>query len=79
VRSFIAHREDREAQIIAFLRTRAKRIADFVSEMYAGYDQRLWYPAANSVHAPMLHLVETGRSRVVDGDEPKLTATYELV
>ncbi len=78
VRLFIEHREDREAQIIEFLRTGAKQIADFVPEMYAGYDKRLWYPAANSVHAHMLHLVETGRARVVDGGEPKLTAIYEL-
>lgn len=78
VRSFIEHREDREAQIIAYLRTGAKQIADFVPEMYAGYDKRLWYPAANSVHAHLLHLVETGRAHVVAEDEPKLTATYEL-
>jgi glyoxylase-like metal-dependent hydrolase (beta-lactamase superfamily II) len=79
VQSFIAHREEREEQILAYLRSGAQQIADFVPEMYAKYDKRLWYPAANSVHAHMLHLVETGRARVVDGDEPKLTATYELV
>lgn len=79
VQSFIAHREDREAQIIDYLKTGPKQIADFVPEMYAGYDKRLWYPAANSAHAHMLHLVETGRVVVVDGDEPKLTATYEMV
>ncbi|MGQ4808444.1 Hydroxyacylglutathione hydrolase [Candidatus Entotheonellaceae bacterium PAL068K] len=78
VRSFIEHREGREAQIIAYLRTGAKQIADFVPEMYVGYDKRLWYPAAHSVHAHMLHLVETGRVNVVRGGEPKLTATYEL-
>jgi glyoxylase-like metal-dependent hydrolase (beta-lactamase superfamily II) len=76
VQSFIAHREDREAQILAYLRRGPQRIADFVPDMYAGYDKRLWYPAANSVHAHMLHLVETGRAIVVDGGEPKLTATY---
>ncbi len=75
---FIEHREDREAQITEYLRPGAKQIADFVPEMYAKYDKRLWYPAANSVHAHMLHLVETGRVKVADGEEPKLTATYEL-
>jgi glyoxylase-like metal-dependent hydrolase (beta-lactamase superfamily II) len=78
VQSFIQHREDREAQILAYLRSRAQRIADFVPEMYAGYDKRLWYPAAHSVYAHMLHLVETGRARVVDGEEPHLTSTYAL-
>jgi glyoxylase-like metal-dependent hydrolase (beta-lactamase superfamily II) len=78
VQSFIAHREDREAQIVAYLHNGARQIADFVPEMYANYDKRLWYPAANSVHAHLIHLVETGRVNVVDGDAPRLTATYEL-
>ena len=68
-----------EAQILAYLRRGPKQIADFVPDMYAGYDKkRLWYPAANSVHAHMLHLVETDRAIVVDGGEPKLTETYAL-
>jgi len=78
VQSFIEHREDREVQILFYLQGGAKQIADFVPEMYAGYDKRLWYPAANSVLAHMLHLVETNRVRVADGDTPKLTAMYEL-
>lgn len=79
VRAFIAHREEREQQIVAHLRGGARRIADIVPDLYAGYDKRLWYPAANSVHAHLLHLVDTGRARVVDGDEPRLTSIYELV
>lgn len=79
VQSFIEHREDRETQIVSYLQAGPKQIADFVPEMYAGYDKRLWYPAAGSVLAHMIHLVETERVRVADGDEPKLTATYELV
>lgn len=78
VQSFIQHREEREAQILMYLRTGPQQIADFVPAMYAGYDKRLWYPAANSVHAHMLHLVETGRARVLDGDIPQLTSTYAL-
>ncbi len=78
VRSFIAHRNDREQQIIEHLRPGPCRIADFVPKMYEAYDKRLWYPAASSVYAHMLHLVESGRARVIDGDEPKLTSVYEL-
>jgi glyoxylase-like metal-dependent hydrolase (beta-lactamase superfamily II) len=78
VQSFIEHREDREVQILSYLQGGATQIADFVPEMYARYDKRLWYPAANSVLAHMLHLVETNRVRVVDSDTPKLTAIYEL-
>ena len=78
VRTFIAHRENRERQILDCLRRGPRRIADMVPDMYAGYDKRLWYPAANSVYAHMLHLVDTARSRVVDGGEPRLTSTYGL-
>lgn len=78
VRSFLQHCEEREAQILAYLRTGPQQIADFVPAMYAGYDKRLWYPAASSVHAHMVHLVETGRARIIDGATPTLTATYTL-
>ena len=33
---------------------------------------------ANSVHAHMLHLVETDEVTMTDMDDPKLTATYRL-
>ena len=79
MRSFIAHRSDRERQIIGYLRQGPCRIADFVPKMYEAYDKRLWYPAASSVYAHMLHLTESGRARVLDdGGEPKLTSVYEL-
>lgn len=79
VRSFISHRTEREEQILGYLAAGPRQIADFVPLMYEGYDKRLWYPAAGSVHAHMLHMYETGRIRVADAHgEPKLTATYAL-
>ena len=78
VQSFIDHREDREAQILAHLQDGPKRIADIVPVMYEGYDKRLWYPAAGSVYAHMLHLVESGRI-AADTDEPKLRSLYSLL
>jgi glyoxylase-like metal-dependent hydrolase (beta-lactamase superfamily II) len=78
VKSFIEHREDREAQILSFLGDGPKKIADIVPTMYAGYDKRLWYPAAASVYAHVLGMVETNRVAVADGGEPKLNATYHL-
>ena len=78
VRAFIAHREERERQILSSLREGPRRISDLVPGMYTGYDKRLWYPAANSVYAHLLHLVDTARSRVIDGEEPRLTSTYGL-
>ncbi|MCP5026313.1 MAG: MBL fold metallo-hydrolase [Actinomycetia bacterium] len=78
VSSFIEHREDREQQIVGYLEKGPSKIADFIPEMYAAYDKRLWYPAAGSVHAHLLHMIETGRVVVTDGHDPKLTATYGL-
>ena len=80
VQSFISHREEREDQILGYLKDGPQKIADFVPEMYEKYDKRLWYPAAGSVHAHLLHMVETGRAEVIDDHgEPKLTATYQLL
>jgi glyoxylase-like metal-dependent hydrolase (beta-lactamase superfamily II) len=79
VRSFIAHREDREAQILGFLRERPQHIADMVPTLYAAYDKRLWYPAAASVYAHVLGMVQDGRVAVDGGGEPKLTSIYRLV
>ena len=80
VQSFISHREEREDQILEYLKHGPRKIADFVPEMYEKYDKRLWYPAAGSVHAHLLHMVETGRAEVTDDHgEPKLTATYQLL
>ena len=79
VESFISHREEREEQIVDYLKAGPSRIADFVPRMYEGYDKRLWYPAAGSVHAHLLHLVETGRVKVADEEGlAKLTAIYDL-
>lgn len=76
VRSFLAHREEREAQILAFFGEKPARIADLVPTMYAAYDKRLWYPAAASVYAHVLGMVGDGRLRVDGGSDPKLTSTY---
>lgn len=76
VKSFIEHREDREAQILAELAKGPREIADIVPVMYAEYDKRLWYPAAASVYAHVLGMVEDGRVKVDGGGEPKLRSTY---
>ena len=73
-------REEREEKILSYLQNGPKQIADFVPDMYEKYDKIFCYPAAGSVHAHLLHMVETGRARVVDEpSDPKLTATYELL
>ena len=61
VRAFIAHRREREAQIMRCLEGGLVRIADMVPRMYADTPQGLHPAAARSVFAAMAYLVEQGR------------------
>jgi glyoxylase-like metal-dependent hydrolase (beta-lactamase superfamily II) len=83
VRSFIAHRRAREAQIVSALDDGPKTIKDIVPGMYADVDKRLWRAAANSVYSHLLALHREGRVEVIGvdggpGGEPSLTATWRL-
>jgi glyoxylase-like metal-dependent hydrolase (beta-lactamase superfamily II) len=66
--AYLAHRMDRERQILEQLANGRDRIADMVPQMYAAVDPRLHPAAAQSVLAHMLHLVKTGR--VASDDSP---------
>lgn len=61
VRSFIAHREEREAQILACLHRGQTTIPEMVKTMYAEVPEFLHPAAARSVLAHLIHMVETGR------------------
>jgi glyoxylase-like metal-dependent hydrolase (beta-lactamase superfamily II) len=61
VAKFIAHREERERQILACLGNGVARIRDMVPRIYGGTIAPLLYPAAaRSVFAHMIDLVERG-------------------
>ena len=60
VRAFIAHRRERERQILDALAAGPQRIADLVPGLYAGVHRGLHAAAARSVFAAMLLLVERG-------------------
>jgi glyoxylase-like metal-dependent hydrolase (beta-lactamase superfamily II) len=77
VRSFIAHRHERERQIIDCLERGVDRIADMVPIMYAGLPPFLHGAAARSVFAHVLHMLERGLLRCED-EQPALTARYRL-
>ncbi|HAK63094.1 MAG TPA: MBL fold metallo-hydrolase [Alphaproteobacteria bacterium] len=62
VRAYIAHRHEREAQIMACLKEGVGRIADMVPVMYRDVDAKLWPAAGRSVLAHLLHMVDTGRA-----------------
>ncbi|HUD52816.1 MBL fold metallo-hydrolase [Parvibaculum sp.] len=61
VRAFIAHREDRERQILEQLEAGHRHIVDMVPIIYAAVDKRLHGAAGRSVLAHMTRLVEQGR------------------
>jgi glyoxylase-like metal-dependent hydrolase (beta-lactamase superfamily II) len=76
VDAYIAHRLDREAQIVAQLQAGQTKIKEFVPIMYANVDARLWPAACHSVMAHMARLVKNGSVRAGDGSG--LDASYHL-
>lgn len=74
--AYIGHRRDREAQILACLKTGHTRIKQMVPVMYADIDKRLHPAACHSVLAHMIHMVEDGR--VACAGEPRLDSEYVL-
>lgn len=76
VKAFIAHREEREQQIIEQIKAGRTHIKDMVPVIYAAVDKRLYPAAARSVFAHALGMVEDGRL-VTDGT-PRLDGEYRL-
>jgi len=74
--AYIAHRKDRERQILERLAAGETRIRVMVPTIYAGVDSRLHAPAAHSVLAQMIELVKSGR--VISDGPPKLESDYRL-
>jgi glyoxylase-like metal-dependent hydrolase (beta-lactamase superfamily II) len=74
--AYIAHRHEREAQILGELRGGETRIAAMVPRIYAAVDPRLHPAAARSVLAATIQLVRTGR--VVCDGEPTLESEYRV-
>jgi glyoxylase-like metal-dependent hydrolase (beta-lactamase superfamily II) len=72
----IAHRRERERQILEHLAAGETRITAMVPSIYAGVDPRLYPAAAHSVLAQMIELVKSGRA-VCDGP-PGLESAYRL-
>ena len=74
--AYIAHRHEREAQILGELRAGETQIAAMVPRIYAAVDPRLHPAAARSVLAAMIQLVRTGR--VACDGEPNLESEYRV-
>lgn len=76
VRAFIAHRKERESQILSSLADGVATIKAMVPGMYKEVDKRLHPAAARSVFAAMIYLVK--QKKVICQGELSLTAKYRL-
>ena len=72
MKALLAHRHEREDQIMAELAAGPATIAEMVPRMYAAVDPKLYPAAARSVLAHLIHMVEKGRV-TADGDVYRLT------
>ncbi len=77
IEALIAHRLDREAQIVAHLRAGRSDIPAMVAIMYAGVNPVLHAAACHSVLGQMIRLIRDGRAGC-DG-EPTIAARYWLL
>ena len=77
VAAYLAHRHERQAQILAALREGVTAIPEMVSRIYVGLDPRLKPAAGLSVLAHLLQLIDEGR--VVALGAPGLTAQYRRI
>lgn len=76
VEAFIAHRRDREEEILACLSDGIETISDMVPVIYADVPPAVHGAAARSLLAALIYLVETGRVRT-DG-APDEESVYRL-
>ncbi len=74
VRSFIAHRQAREEQILACVRDGLTTVPAMVARMYETVPRHLHPAAARSVQAHLAHMIGDGRLTLVDGEG--LAAVY---
>jgi glyoxylase-like metal-dependent hydrolase (beta-lactamase superfamily II) len=74
--AYVAHRRDRERQILARLAAGDTHIKAMVPVIYAGVNPALFAPAAHSVLAQMIDLVK--QRRVTCEGEPGLGSEYRL-
>jgi len=73
--AFMAHRLEREAQVLAAVRAGTDRIPVMVRRLYAAVDRRLHRAAARSVLSHLVKLVDDGVV-VTDAPRPGLRSSY---
>lgn len=73
--AFVAHRLDREAQVLGAVRDGVALIPDMVKRLYVGVNEKLYKAAGRSVLAHLIKLVDDGVV-TFEGDQPGVTTPY---
>ena len=79
VDQLIAHRRDREGQILAAVRGGTRTVPEMVTALYVAVRIELHRPAASSVLAHLTKLADDGAVEVVGGGRPRLDSTFGAV
>lgn len=79
VGQLIAHRLEREAQVLDAVRRSKTDVTDIVTALYADVRIELHRPAANSVLAHLTKLVDDGAVGVVGGGRPRLDSSFAVI
>lgn len=79
VRQLIAHREQREQQIVDAVRSGLDTIPAMVTELYAAVSVALHRPAARSVLSHLVKLVDEGVLAIDGSGRPRLDSVYAAV
>lgn len=77
--AYLAHRLERERQIVAQIAAGNDTIPGIVRVLYASVDRRLHRPARRSVWSHLRKLCDEGVVATVDGGTPRLLGEYRLV
>lgn len=76
VGQLLAHRVERERQVLDAVRSGLATIPAMVTRLYAAVRLELHRPAASSVLGHLVKLVDDGRVTCADGERPRLDSTY---
>jgi glyoxylase-like metal-dependent hydrolase (beta-lactamase superfamily II) len=79
VDALVAHRVERQRQVLDAVRGGLTQIPAIVAVLYADVDEKLHKPAGRSVLAHLVKLVDAGSIVVTDGDRPRLSSHYAAV
>lgn len=78
LQAYLAHRLERERQIVEQISLGNVTIPGIVKVLYASVDKQLHRPARRSVWSHLRKLVDDGVVQTSDGEKPRLLGTYEI-